>query len=236
MTVLGLDTSSATKASIGIAAPGGFFYETLVVNHRGQETGLMTAVETSLQRCGFSIGSVDCFACGTGPGSFTGLRIGLSTARALAWSLGKRIVGFSSLALLAASAPEHSGDTLVVPLIDARMNKVFAAAFVQGKRVMPDSDIRPEDLIAYLQARPETGIVFAGDGLKRYGEIFRGIEGKTLKFYPDACVSGLATCRFALKALNGEMSREEYVEGIEKVMPEYLRKSEAENQLESGNK
>lgn len=236
MTLLALDTSEASRAAIGIVRPDGTVYETEEVSESGQEHGLLAAVSGALAHCGLEPSALECVACGMGPGSFTGLRVGLSVARTLAWSLGTRILGFSSLELLAASADGVPENALVVPLIDARMSKVFAAAFSGGARVLPDSDIHPSDLAAFLSARPEREIVFAGGGYARYADVLASVPGKSVRALPGACIRGGVICRYALGALDGRLDPSVYAEGLDRVVPEYLRKSEAENQLEARSK
>lgn len=230
MTLLALDTSCAIRAVAGIVKSDGTILEREIKSPSGQEQSLLAALDEMLTECGIQTAAVDCFTCGIGPGSFTGLRIGLSVVRALAWTSGKRLLGFSSLELLANSMSAADG-ALVVPLIDARMSKVFAAAFMNDERVLPDSDLHPEDLRDWIAKRPERRVVFLGDGLKKYEKVFHSIDSKDLEFYPEAVISGKTLCEFAIKAQNGSLSAGSFVEGLENVAPEYLRKSEAENQL-----
>jgi tRNA threonylcarbamoyladenosine biosynthesis protein TsaB len=98
--------------------------------------------------------SVDALAVGTGPGSYTGLRMGLVTARALSFSLGAPVAGVSTLAALAAGAPN------AVPVIDGRRGEVFTLA--DGAPVC----LRPEEMTV------ERGRTYVGDGAVRYRSVF----------------------------------------------------------------
>ncbi len=91
---------------------------------------LLPAVDTLLERAGVRLEELDAFAVSIGPGSFTGLRVGIATAKGLAFGMEGCVVGVSTLAALARSAPPGSaGDTTVVPMLDARRGEVYAAAY-----------------------------------------------------------------------------------------------------------
>ena len=120
--------------------------------------------------------NVETVAVGLGPGAFTGLRIGIATARALAQADGRAgLVGVPTLAALAlalADAPEAAGRRLV-PLIDGRRREVFAAVFehdgVRLRQVEDVAVVRADDLAGWLAARG--GVVTGGDGAVLYGDL-----------------------------------------------------------------
>ena len=121
---------------------------------------VLADVDRLMDEAGIEPAHLDLVVAGTGPGTFTGLRIGLAAARALGFALGIPVKGVSTLAALAA------GDGVGVACVDARRGEVFAA----GAGVDPQA-IAPEDLAAAVPA----GTVCAGDGAIRYRERLAGL-------------------------------------------------------------
>src|SRR4030095_2578353 len=110
-------------------------------------TELMPAVVKVMDRAGLDFGDLDAIAVGVGPGTFTGLRIGIATARALATAAELPLRRVSSLAALA----EGIDAQLSLPLIDARRGEVFAALFDGERELWPPFAAAPEDLVACLR-------------------------------------------------------------------------------------
>ena len=161
---------------------------------------LLEDVDALLRQGGASAGDVDVLAVGTGPGSFTGVRIGLATARGLGLALGIPAAGVSTLAVLAAGAPG------AVPVIDARRREVFA---------LLDGEAR---VLAPAELDLPSGTVCVGDGAVRY----RGVlEQRGLEVPPDADERHLPRARFHA-ALAGAAGPADAIEPI------YLRVPDAE--------
>jgi tRNA threonylcarbamoyladenosine biosynthesis protein TsaB len=140
---------------------------------------LLALGEDALAQAGATWADVERLAVGIGPGGFTGLRLGVATARALAQGRGLPVVGVSSLEALAAgaalalggaSAPAAvaagPGEAAIAAVIDARRGEVFAAAWRDGEPVLEPVALSPEALAERLQA----GTVAAGDGAVRFRE------------------------------------------------------------------
>jgi tRNA threonylcarbamoyladenosine biosynthesis protein TsaB len=161
---------------------------------------LLEDVDALLRQGGASASDVDLLAVGTGPGSFTGVRIGLATARGLALALGIEAAGVSTLDALAAGAPG------AVPVIDARRREVFALVHGHARVLAP-----------YALDLPR-GTLCVGDGAVRYRAV---LEGRGLEVPPDDDVRHLPRARFH-SALAGEPGPAEAVEPI------YLRVPDAE--------
>ena len=126
MKILAVDTSSF-PASAAVAENGILLGEYVIRNQRKHSQNLMVMVERLLDDLETDISEVDMFAVTVGPGSFTGLRIGISTIRAFAQAVGKPVVGVSTLEALAYN---HAGaDAVVIPMLDARRDEVFTAAY-----------------------------------------------------------------------------------------------------------
>ena len=152
----------------------------------------------------------------------------------MAWTQNKKLIGISSLELLALSVPKELilTDSLIVPVIDARMSRVFSAVFLDEKNISDDLDITPEDLLNLIKKLPNHNVIMLGDGLKKYENHFREVSDKKMSFLNHISVSGLAVCRKAFSILSSNPDNDF---NPKKVLPLYLRKSEAEVQWETKN-
>lgn len=167
MIVLGLDT--ATNATVaGVLDRSGTVTEVRDDPEPGVRPGhanrLLGAAEAALQRAGLAWEQVDRIAVGVGPGSFTGLRIGIATARALAQGRGLPLVGVSSLEALALGAGDAE---LVLAVLDARRGEAFAAAWRGGALVLPAAALSPEALVERVGALAGSPLA-VGDGAVRF--------------------------------------------------------------------
>ncbi len=221
MTLLGIDTSTPA-ASAAVLRDDGEAFEVLPPPERlerppAHATELMPAVADAMDRAGVDWSDLDAIAVGIGPGTFTGLRIGIATARALATAAELPLRRVSSLAALAAGI-----DSLVrLPMIDARRGEVFAALYEEDREFWPPLVIPPEELIEQLGNAAVIPLA-AGDGSLR----FRGmLEAAGIPVEPDHSqahvVSALQICRLGEGALD---------EPPESVLPEYLREPDARPQ------
>ena len=167
MIVLGLDT--ATTATVaGVLDASGTVFEVRDDPEPGVRPGhanrLLGAAEAALEQAGLGWEEVDRIAVGVGPGSFTGLRIGIATGRALAQARGLPLVGVSSLEALALGARDAE---LVLAVLDARRGEAFAAAWRGGALVLPAAALSPEALAERVGALPGTPLA-VGDGAVRF--------------------------------------------------------------------
>ncbi len=143
-------------------------------------------IQVALAEAGLNVRDVDRIAVDIGPGRFTGLRVGLTTARALALAVDKPVVGISSLELLAVDASDVAGPVCAV--IDARRNEVFQQHFCDG-RSMGEALVGPADELARLVRDGDTVV---GDGADRYAEIYAPHA-----HLPDRCPSAVTLARLA---------------------------------------
>jgi tRNA threonylcarbamoyladenosine biosynthesis protein TsaB len=164
---------------------------------------LLEDVDALLRQAGAHPGDLDRLAVGIGPGSFTGVRIGLAVARGLALSLGLEGAGVSTLAALAAGAPG------AVPVVDARRHEVFA---------LLDGEPR---VLAPAELPVERGTLLVGDGAVRYREL---LEEQGAEIPPDEDERHLPRARFhaALAGASGP---------VDELEPLYLRVPDAERSV-----
>ena len=166
MKILGIDTSTKYLC-IGICDQVKVYEFNLEV---GQKLSALIAptIKRILDSLGWEAKDIDYFACGLGPGSFTGLRIGLSTIKGLAWALNKPVIGIPSLDILARNI-KSCGST-IVPIVDAKRNLIYCSAYrITGnrlKRIMPYQLLSKEELVFKFKK----DILFLGDASGLYKE------------------------------------------------------------------
>ena len=134
---------------------------------------LISNVDFLLGQLGVEIGQVDCFVTAHGPGSFTGLRIGLATIKGFAQSLGKPVIGLSTLECLAHRF-RHAGP-VIAPMIDARRQQVYTAIYETGEdgplRSGPERVGTPSDILKSIGR----SCIFTGDGAEMYFQTIKAI-------------------------------------------------------------
>ena len=178
---------------------------------RGHGGPLMVELEALLQEAGLSVRDVSLFAANVGPGSFTGIRVGLSAVNAMAWSLGRAACGVNGLLALAHNV---SGAAVIAPVLDARKGEVFGALYRR-------TDAGYEELLAPVAMKPAAFVeavsaqspVFVGSGVGTYPDVF-GPE----RFAPAIRASTVAELALDMAAR----------EALAPAQPVYVRPSEAE--------
>ncbi len=173
MKLLAVDTSSpaATAAVIGDDRIIGSY---TIQNGNTHSRYIMPMIADMLEKCGESIGSMDAFAAALGPGSFTGLRIGIATVKAFALAVGKPVIGVSSLECAAKNVFPAEGQ-LVCPIFDARHGNVYHALFLDGKRLCADRLAAVDSLLKGLNGKK---VLFVGDGVPVYAQHITAVMGK----------------------------------------------------------
>ena len=121
-----------------------------------------------LENTGITLPDVDLFAVATGPGSFTGLRIGIATMQGLAFAQRKPLLGVSGFDALASLAKV---DADVATWVDAWRGEVYAAVYHDGREVMPPMVSRPDEWLAHLAGETRAPITFIGDGAGTYRDL-----------------------------------------------------------------
>jgi tRNA threonylcarbamoyladenosine biosynthesis protein TsaB len=197
MTILGLDTSTSASAACVLRADGEAFEivpaaDELLGPPRHARDLLPRATE-AMERAEVGFGDVDAIAVGVGPGTFTGLRIGIATARGLAHAHGIEIRPVSSLAALA----EGIDAPLRMPLIDARRGELFGALH-DGDGARWDEFVAPPAEVAERAEDAGINPFAAGDGSVRFREV---LEAAGIRVAPDGsemhAVRALHVCRLA---------------------------------------
>ncbi|MDE0186863.1 MAG: tRNA (adenosine(37)-N6)-threonylcarbamoyltransferase complex dimerization subunit type 1 TsaB [Candidatus Poribacteria bacterium] len=164
MKILGVDTSTPI-GSVGLIDGENFVGEHSLNIVQTHSSRLIPTIDQILKWANLTVHELDACAVGIGPGSFTGVRIGVGAAKALCYAIRKPIVGVSTLAAVADNL--RYTNTLICPVLDARRNEIYGAVFHGGERLERKSDDLCVPIEAFLDRVSDTA-VFVGDGLKRY--------------------------------------------------------------------
>ncbi|MBN2898358.1 MAG: tRNA (adenosine(37)-N6)-threonylcarbamoyltransferase complex dimerization subunit type 1 TsaB [Clostridia bacterium] len=228
MLVLGIDTSSSS-ASVALLDDGQLLGEVLVNSTKTHSQKLLPIIDQLLCNCDVKVKDLDLIGVATGPGSFTGVRIGLSTAKGLAHPFNIPLVEVSTLEAMGYNLV--FADTLVCPIFDARRDQVYTRvmAWEQGllKTIIADENCLIDELMDQLEAlaRPVT---FIGDGVLKFETRLKERLGERAIMAPQNTRmprgSSVAQCAFD----KPENARRKY----DDVKANYLRKSEAERTYE----
>ncbi len=150
-------------------------------NRNTHSASLMPMVEAALTAAGTEIGELDAIAAVTGPGSFTGVRIGVATAKGLAHGAGIPCIPVDALEALCVSAGAFDG--IVCPIQDARAGQVYAAAFRNGERLTGDAPMKLEAFMDSISGLGER-FLFTGDGVPVFRDRIQEILGERASFAP----------------------------------------------------
>jgi len=222
MNVLALDTSTRC-CSVAVAIDGRAASEVSTVSNRTHSLHLMGMVRDALALAEVGLKEIDGFAVTIGPGSFTGLRIGISTAKGLAFAAGKPCVGVSSLEALASVClpwPER-----ICVLMDARKGEVYTAVYQESdgrlERIGDERVLAPEAILRTI-ASPH---LFVGEAVPLYEKQIRAVAGQNARWAPrDRRFPKASTVAWlALDRLAGATA-----DGVELLAPRYIRQSDAE--------
>lgn len=221
MRILAVDTS-AVCASVAVTENGKILSECSTNTGLTHSRTLMPMVDSVLKNAEISIDSIDFLACSVGPGSFTGIRIGVAAIKGLSDALGKKCIPVSTLEGLAYNL--QGNECTAVSVMDARCNQVYCAVFrVSGEKVerlTEDMAIQIDELGEKL--KDYDNIVFVGDG----AQLCHSRLGYTKASAGSVYQRG-SSVAFAAE---NSFSEERAVDGA-KLMPTYLRLPQAEREL-----
>jgi len=219
-TILGFDTSGEVLSIC--LKHGSRYYEINTIDGYKHAQTLMPLIDRIIQKMNLQVEDIELIACSKGPGSFTGLRIGVSTAKGLAYGLGIPYVLVPSLDAIAVRHSFFNG--VVLPVIDARKGRFYAAFYKNGQRITDYMDIEPEKLRA--KSSQFSQVLLTGSGAPQFLSGNRDDTFLQDSFY-DSGISRNIIC------LGEKQFNDRGPSGISEG-PLYLRKSEAElNRMEN---
>ena len=219
---LGIDTAN-TPLSVALVRDGALLAEytsSMALNH---SLRAMKAIEELFEKTDLTPQAIDAIAVSEGPGSYTGVRIGVTIAKTLAWTLGKPLVGISSLRVMAGNALYYG--ELICPLVDARRRHVYSALYESNgtglQQVKEDGHYAIESLLESIKTigRP---VLFVGTDLKMYKEEIETALGELASFAPQPFQLPRASLLIHLA------EQEEQEADLHAFVPEYRRVAEAE--------
>ena len=228
MKILGIDTSAKTS-SVGICEDNQIIDELFLDKGLTHSETILPMIDEILTRNGLSLDDIDALSVNNGPGSFTGIRIGVAVVKGLAFDKDIPCYEVSTLDSIAYNCKDKNG--LVVATMDARRNQVYNANYqiIDGKaeKIKDDRTILIKDL--YLEISEYDGDVFViGDGQDKVKEFFEAnnMLKDNFKFpdYYDNLQKGINTALIAYDCLENKKSGEE-------LLPSYLKLSQAEQEL-----
>lgn len=232
MKILAIDTTSLA-ASVALVDETKTIAEFTTNYKKTHSQTIMPMIDYLKNMVDLDLRSIDYIACSSGPGSFTGLRIGASTAKGLAFALGKKIVPVPTLDALAYNI--FMNENIIVPIMDARRNQVYTAFYIwennEFKRI---SDYMAEDISVVLEKLKhfDKNAVFLGDGTDVYKNTIKEFNENYIFALPNANAQRAATVgtlaiSYAKKGMEVNTSDFELM---------YLRKSQAEREYDEREK
>lgn len=218
--VIGIETATSMGGVALVSSSGELLGEITLRNRESHSERMLPALAWLLGTTGFSLSDCAAVAVSKGPGSFTGLRAGVATAKGLAFSLGVPLYGIATLDALAANA--QPGDGPVCAVLNARRGEVFCAFFLNGpagpRRLGPDRLLPLESLAGELPA----GCILVGELPAPFRETLAA--GRTVRFAPPHQVHPRAA---VIAALGGAARGTSRATELATLMPDYLRPCDA---------
>jgi tRNA threonylcarbamoyladenosine biosynthesis protein TsaB len=222
MFILGIETATKT-GGVAIVSDDGVLAEYTLNIEATHSERLMSTVDRVLKDTGLALSRIDGYGVSIGPGSFTGLRIGLSTVKGLAFTTGKPLAAVPTLKALAWNVPYSRHQ--VCPLLDAKKKEVYAALYRHdGRDLLPvwDETVVP---LSELTERITGEVVFTGEGARLFAEDIRRLFAGRAHIAPLSAMvpSAASVAEIALVMLKGGQGTDP-----DNVSPLYIRRSEAE--------
>ena len=221
MNVLAIDTST-NVLGVAVANEKGIIGEQITFTKRNHSVRAMPSIEAILKECGLKPGDLNKIVVAKGPGSYTGVRIGVTIAKSLAWSLGIELTGVSSLEALALNGRYFNG--LVCPLFDARRGQIYTSLFKwnNGKliRLEEDQNVLAVDWANHLQSYNQP-ILFIGNDTPIHIDTF-------IEILDDQAVMAPLTMQHPRPGELALHGMDLPAEDVHSFVPNYVRLAEAE--------
>ena len=227
MNILGIDTSSEV-AAVAVMNEEKLIAEYILNYKKTHSKNLMPMIDQVLKSCDMKMDDIDLIGVCTGPGSFTGLRIGVATAKAMAHVKDMPLVSVDTLSALAFNMSTSKG--YIVPILDAQRGQVYSASYLwENGTLKMTRDIRVEkleELIDYLKTLDGTAVVL-GEAANLYREVLESVENIEIPPSSHRLSRASSICEIAKE----KYSRGETTSHFD-MSPLYIRKSQAEVQYE----
>jgi tRNA threonylcarbamoyladenosine biosynthesis protein TsaB len=228
MLILGLDTSTPAT-SVALWEDGTLLAETLVNQGLSHSEQLVGLVKQLLKTTGLSLSQVDVYACTKGPGSFTGLRIGVAATKGFAQYHQKPIIGISLLELTAWNMAGAVG--WICPMVDAQRDQVYAGVYTwQNDRIQPVREDKVMSITDFMEEIVESDqpAVCLGSGTGKIS----GMDALSQRIDVLPGIFGMPRAAMLCQAAFWKWSEEEAMSTWMDFEPDYFRKSQAEIQMD----
>lgn len=218
-------TTATNHLSVALSDDKKIIAEKNEVDQRNHSEHLDPLISEILKENNLTLKDIDRFAVAQGPGSYTGLRIGITTAKMFASILNKELVGVSTLASLAEGVNDE--ESIIVAEIDARNNNFFAGAYVKNatgvENVVADGHYHIDDLLNKVRkVAGDKKIIFVGSDMSKYQDQIKEIWPEIKYKQAPEEANKVHAANIGLLALNAE------VVDPDKMVPKYLRRTQAE--------
>ncbi|MCM3225875.1 tRNA (adenosine(37)-N6)-threonylcarbamoyltransferase complex dimerization subunit type 1 TsaB [Terribacillus saccharophilus] len=222
MNILAMDTSNQLLG-VAIVKDGVTLGEHVMHGHRDHSVRLLPAIEQLMKETKTTPADLDRIVVGQGPGSYTGVRISMATAKTMAWALGIDVIGVSSLEALAHQGELFSG--YVCPFFDARRGQVYTALYASNS----DSFEQTEEIVNplfsdWLEQLREKGekILFLSPDIEMYRSMIIEVLGEQAVI-PEAAI------HYARPSVLAQIGAERKADDLHQIVPNYVRMTEAES-------
>jgi tRNA threonylcarbamoyladenosine biosynthesis protein TsaB len=222
MLTLAFDTSSKT-AAVALLKDDVILYDAIINVGLNHSEVLLPAIDQTCRQTRIKISAIDLFACTIGPGSFSGLRIGVSTLKGLMLATGKPAVGISSLAALALNISKSS--KIICSVMDAGRGQVYIAYYRYNENGFLDQIGTERAVVPWeIIHNPEQEILFVGDGAIKYADIISTTKTKEINI---ASVQQQYIRASSVGILGREKYNRNELLNAETFVPVYLRSADA---------
>lgn len=221
MLILAIDTSTNAGTVALYSSESGLVGEISINIKKTHSENIMVAIDNLLKLTEKTIQDVDKFAVSIGPGSFTGIRIGVAATKGLAYSTGKTIAGINELDAIAHGAAET--DCEIIPIIDARKERGYYCCYkYENGKIVRKDEYGVGEIREYLEDKKDRKILFMGDGAIKYSELIKEVMGENAKF-------AMKSLSLPRAAVIGEIGIEAE-DNLYTLEPFYLSKAQAERE------
>lgn len=228
MKILAVDTSTVV-ATTAVIENNKLLGEYVLNNKRTHSQKIMPLIHNLLSNLDLKPEDIDVYAAAIGPGSFTGLRIGVATIKGLAHVNDKPVVGVPTIDALAYNFPYSKG--IIVPIIDARRERVYTGIYKWDSEfeVIRKQDVVEIDKLIEILNELNQDIIFCGDGVDIYREKLLDNINNNVSFAPSHLNSPRASSIAEIAKIKYENGE---VQDYFSLVPDYLRKSQAEREYD----
>lgn len=228
MVVLGIDASTKTGSVALYDSEIGILSEINANIRLNHSDSLMSIIDMAFSLAKLKPKDIDRVAVSVGPGSFTGIRVGVGTAKGLAYSIGCDIVGINELDILAHTVSQTPNK--IISLIDARKERVYYSAYeYNGDLIKRISEYGAEELRLILEGFKGEKVIFTGDGSINYKGIIDEVMGENALY-------NLKSNSMVRAGIMAEMAVKKDADNLYTLEPYYISKTQAEREKEAREK